>query len=130
MSATLGEAQDEFYRTLNVMLGGDAAPVLAVWSSSDDVTYGGPFGGFVSGRDAVVEAFEASADMGLGGSIEVSDVHVLEGADMGYSVCIEHGKDHAINGQPVSLVHRATNIFRKEDGSWRLTHHHTDGSAA
>lgn len=130
MSATLGEAHDDLYRSLNVMLEGDAGPVLAVWSNSDDVTYGGPFGGFVSGRDAVVEAFEASAAMVLGGSIEVSDVHMLEGTDVGYSVCIEHGNDHTIDGQPVNLVHRATNIFRKEGGSWRLVHHHTDGSAA
>ena len=104
--------------------------MLAVWSSSDDVTYGGPFGGFVSGWEAVVEAFEASAAMGLGGSIEVPDVHMLEGADVGYSVCIKHGNDHTIDGQPINLVHRATNIFRNEGRSWRLVHHHTDGSAA
>ena len=45
MSATLGEAHDDLYRSLNVMLEGDAGPVLAVWSSSDDVTYGAPSAG-------------------------------------------------------------------------------------
>ena len=108
MSATLGEAHDDLYRSLNVMLEGDAGPVLAVWSNSDDVTYGGPFGGFLSGRDAVVEAFEASAAMVLGGSIEVSDVHMLEGADVGYSVhrARQRSHDRWSAGQPGPPSHQ------------------------
>jgi ketosteroid isomerase-like protein len=29
-------------------------------------------------------------------------------------------------GKPVEVSHRATNIFRREEGQWRLIHHHTD----
>lgn len=130
MSDTLQGAHDDLYSALNVMLTGDPTPVLEVWSPADDVTYGGPFGGFVAGRAAVVKAFTDSADMNLQGSIEVSEVHLVEGSDLGYTACIEHGRDHIIDGQTVNLTHRATNIFRKEDGVWRLVHHHTDGSAA
>ena len=91
MSATLGEAHDDLYRSLNVMLEGDAGPVLAVWSNSDDVTYGGPFGGFLSGRDAVVEAFEASAAMVLGGSIGTSDANIF-GVERDFTTAVVQNK--------------------------------------
>src|SRR5207248_1555757 len=35
----------QFYKSLNVMFTGDAAPMLQVWSQADDVTYMGPAGG-------------------------------------------------------------------------------------
>jgi ketosteroid isomerase-like protein len=101
-----------------------------VWSPADDVTYAGPFGGFTSGRAAVVEAFETTAAMHLHGRIEVTDVAMVEAGDMGYTVCTEHGIDHVVDGQPVNLVHRATNIFRREADGWHLVHHHTDASGA
>jgi ketosteroid isomerase-like protein len=129
MSQSVADAHEELYRSLNVMLSGDPSAVLAVWSVADDVTYAGPFGGFTSGRDAVAEAFTASAAMQLGGRIEVSDVRMVECDGMGYTVCTEHGIDHVIDGKPVNLTHRATNVFRREMDGWRLVHHHTDQSA-
>lgn len=128
MSTSVAEAHDELYRSLNVMLTGDPSAVLAVWSDADDVTYAGPFGGFITGRQAVAEAFAAQAAMHLSGRIEVSDVHIVETDAMGYTACTEHGTGHVINGTPVTLMHRATNIFRREADGWRLVHHHTDVS--
>jgi hypothetical protein len=56
----------------------------------------------------------------------VTEVRLVETPDIGYSVCTEHGLDHVIDGAPVSLTHRATNIVRREADGWRLVHHHTD----
>ena len=130
MSQSLPDAHAELYAALNEMLAGDPAPVLGVWSDTDDVTYAGPFGGYTLGRAAVVDAFEVAAAMNLGGRLEATDVHVVEGSDIGYSVCVEHGTDHVIDGQTVSLTHRATNVFRREADRWRLVHHHTDHSSS
>ena len=129
MNESLSQAHTELYRALNVMLTGDASPVVALWSEADDVTYAGPFGGFFVGNKAVTDAFRESANLNLRGRIEVSDVQMVETADLGYSVCTEHGIDHVIDGQIVNLTHRATNIFRREASGWRLVHHHTDLSA-
>ena len=129
MSQSLSAAHDDLYAALNLMLTGDADPVLAVWSLEDDVTYAGPFGGFTVGRESVADAFRQSAALQLGGRIEVTDVHFVETSDMGYTVCTEHGIDHVINGEAVSLTHRATNVFRREPSGWRLVHHHTDASS-
>ncbi|CAB4851949.1 unannotated protein [freshwater metagenome] len=127
---TLASAHDRLYEALNVMLTGDPAPVQALWSTHDDVTYAGPFGGFITGSAAVTAEFARSAAIRLGGRIEVSDVHMVEGTDMGYTACTEHGLDHVINGESVSLTHRATNIFRREPQGWTLVHHHTDASSS
>jgi ketosteroid isomerase-like protein len=29
-------------------------------------------------------------------------------------------------GEPISLENRATNVYRKENGEWKLVHHHAD----
>ncbi len=129
MSQSLSSAHDDLYSSLNVMLTGDADPVLAVWSLEDDVTYAGPFGGFAVGRQSVADTFRQSAAMQLGGRIEVTDVHLVETSDMGYTVCTEHGIDHVIDGASANLTHRATNVFRRESDGWRLVHHHTDASS-
>ena len=129
MIDSVSQAHQELYRALNVMLSGDAAAVVAVWSERDDVTYAGPFGGFFVGNQAVTDAFRESAALMLHGRIEVSDVQIVETADMGYTVCTEHGIDHVFDGKSVSLTHRATNIFRREASGWRLVHHHTDLSS-
>ena len=64
--------------------------------------------------------------MRLGGRIDVTDVIMGEGSDLGYTFCIEHGIALLIDGQTVDLTHRATNIFRREPQGWQLVHHHTD----
>lgn len=128
MSQSVAEAHRELYRSLNLMLDGDPSAILAVWSTAEDVTYAGPFGGFVTGGPAVADAFRATAAMHLSGRIEVSDLHAVETDDMGYTTCTEHGIDHVSDGMPVNLTHRATNVFRREASGWRLVHHHTDSS--
>ena len=122
---TLAEAHDALYDALNVMLTGDPGPIQDVWSSHDDVTDAGTFGGFVTGRTAVADEFARQAALRLGGRIDVTDVIMGEGSDLGYTFCIEHGIAHLIEGQTVDLTHRATNIFRREPQGWQLVHHHT-----
>jgi len=129
VSASLQQAHQELYAALNDMLAGNADPILAVWSKSDDISYGGPFGEFAHGRPAVTEIFQEVAQRNLQGEIVVTDVTTVEGSDLGYTTCIELGNNHVIDGEIVSIKHRATNIFRKEDDGWHLVHHHTDSSA-
>jgi ketosteroid isomerase-like protein len=129
MSNSLQQAHEDLYAALNDMLAGDAEPILAVWSESDDVSYGGPFGEFDHGRAAIENEFQQVAQRKLQGELVVDNVHVVEGSDLGYTTCMEFGNNHVIDGEVVNLKQRATNIFRKESGGWKLIHHHTDSSA-
>lgn len=86
----------------------------------------GPFGGSLKGWDQVSEEFQKVTAMKLGGKIICKDLHVFAGSDVGYTICVEEGENIGPDGKPVSVSHRATNIFHLEDGKWRLVHHHTD----
>ena len=128
MSNNIQQAHDNLYAALNVMLAGDPVPMHDVWSESDDTTFGGPFGGASKGAKAIRDDFTMQANLNLGGNLVANDVTIVEGSDIGYSFCTEVGTDHTMNGELGNLVHRATNIFRLEDGTWKLIHHHTDAS--
>lgn len=130
MSDSLASAHDELYAALAAMLAGDAEPICALWSDQDDISYAGPFGGALVGREAVTANFREVAGWHLVGRIETEGVHMFEGSDLGFSFCTENGIDHMINGELTNITHRATNIFRKEAGGWKLLHHHTDFSAS
>ena len=130
MHPTLRDAHDAFYAALNTMLAGDSAPIEALWSDRDDVTNLGPFVERSVGAEAVRAQFRAEAALGLGGEVVVTDLHVVEAGDMGYTTGVENGTGHTgPDGRPLTLRHRVTNVFRREAGGWRLVHHHTDRAA-
>jgi ketosteroid isomerase-like protein len=124
--AGLRAANDQFYFALNAMFTGDLAPMDAVWSHQNDVTNLGPFGDRLVGWDAVGAQFKKEAGMKLGGRVVCQNLIAHAGKDLGYAVCTEHGENMSAAGTPVSVSHRATNIFRLENSQWKLIHHHTD----
>jgi ketosteroid isomerase-like protein len=48
---------------------------------------------------------------------------------MAYEVGVETGT-LTLAGLTATIEHRVTNIYRREAGTWRVVHHHTDGSPA
>ena len=122
----LRAANDQFYAALNAMFTGDLAPMNASWSHRDDVTNMGPFGGRLTGWEAVGAEFQKEAGMKFGGRVVCMELIVQAGKDMGYTVCVEQGENMSTDGKPVTVSHRATNVFRRENGQWKLVHHHTD----
>lgn len=123
------EANNQLYAGLNAMFAGDPEPMNNLWSHTETITYMGPFGGSLKGWDQVNEEFEKVAAMKLGGKIICKDLHVFAGTDIGYTSCVEEGENTGPDGKPVSVSHRATNIFHLENGKWKLVHHHTDISS-
>jgi len=90
----------------------------------------GPFGLRQEGWKQVRAEFERDAGLKLGGHIASKNVLVRASGDMGYTVCIEEGENKDSSGKPIRVSHRATNVFRREGGKWKLVHHHTDLSEA
>jgi len=118
-------AADQFYAALNIMFQGELAPMIVVWSHADDVTYMGPAGGLLVGWEEVRKSWEEQAKLKLGGKVEPKDLHVFAGDDLGFTVGYEHGTSY-INGKPEKVNIRATNVFRRENGKWKMIGHHTD----
>lgn len=122
----LMEANQQFYDALAAMFTGDMAPMQAVWSHHDEVSLQGPFGGRLDGWQAVEAHFVKESQMGMAGRVLSVNPRACIGTEMAYVTCIEQGDGMTLGGKPVVVNHRATNVFRLEDGQWKMVHHHTD----
>lgn len=119
-------AADKFYAALNAMFVGDAEPMKTVWSHADDVTYMGPAGGFQKGWAEVVKVWDEHAAMKLGGKVTPDQMEVTAGQDIAITHNYEIGENFDKDGALQKVSIRATNIFRKEEGQWKMIGHHTD----
>jgi ketosteroid isomerase-like protein len=119
------EAAAQFYRALNVMFTGELAPMLEVWSHASDVTYMGPAGDFRVGWDQVLASWKEQAAMKLGGQVRADGLRVVVGRDLAVTHNVEVG-ENVTGGKVAKVSIRATNVFRKEKGKWKMIGHHTD----
>jgi len=123
------KASDQFYAALNRMCNGDAGSMANVWSHSADVTTMHPLGGREVGWDEVAGPWGQVAQLASGGKIELTDQLIRATGDMAYEVGIEKGQVTLAERQ-VPIDNRATNVYRREGGAWKVVHHHTDVSPA
>jgi ketosteroid isomerase-like protein len=119
-------AADRFYEALNAMFKGDIAPMKAVWSHADDVVYMGPGGSIKVGWDKISKDWESQAARKLGGHIAAKDVHFTVGDKIAVMYTLESGENTNIGGKREKVAIRATNLFRHENGAWKMIGHHTD----
>lgn len=120
------QANATFYTSLNAMFTGDVAPMQQVWSHADDVTFMGPAGGFQVGWEQVNSVWEQQAALKLGGKVEPAEVQITLGTDLAIVQCYELGQNLDTQGRPIEVSIRATNVFRNEQGAWKMISHHTD----
>lgn len=119
------EAAMQFYSALNTMFKGDVSTMIEVWSHAPDVTYLGPQGDILIGWEHVRKAWEEQATLKLGGQVDPEDMHITVGDKIGIAQNYERGTSY-VDGKPVTVAVRATNIFRLEEGKWKMISHHTD----
>ncbi len=123
------KASKQFYAGLNSMANGDSGPLADTWSHNAVVTTMHPIGGREIGWGAVRGSFEQVAKLASKGKVELKDqlIHVV--GDLAYEVGTEYGQ-LTLAGEPVTIEHRVTNIYRRQAGAWKMVHHHTDISPA
>ncbi len=109
---------------------GDPDPYKALWSRGDDVSLFGAFGPWKKGWHQVGKTIDWVADRYREGAVTVEYEVVHEGADLAYTVGYEIG-DVALDGAPVTRQRlRVTQVYRRQDGQWRLVHRHGDVAPA
>lgn len=123
------QASDQFYQALNRLLKGDPAPMMDCWSHGSDVSTMHPLGGREVGWEQVKQSWEgaskALANVQLG-EVTVPDLAVFPiGQDSAYTLGTEP-INATIEGQQIDTGVRATNIYRRENGAWKMVHHHGD----
>lgn len=118
-------ASAQFYAALNSMINGDVAPLADIWSHSADVTTMHPIGGREVGWAEVEGPWAQVSSLSSGGEVELDDQLIRIGGDLAYEVGTERGQA-TMAGEQVSIDQRVTNVYRREGGSWKIVHHHTD----
>ena len=104
---------------------GDAAPRRSIWSRSEPVTVLGAWKA-ATGQEQLNDLFAllaASFSDCTSYSHEIVAADVI--GDMAYTVGYEHTQA-SINGEPRTYTLRATQIYRREDGEWKVAHRHAD----
>lgn len=120
-------ASREFYAALNRMAQGDATTMAGVWTTCGHPTAQHPIGGRDTGYDAIIASFAKVAEIAGGGEIRLKDQAIEAGSDMAVETGVEIGT-LVIAGHEATINHRVTNVYRLQDGAWKLSHHHTDMS--
>lgn len=123
--STVEEAAAGFYTALNAMFTGDVDPMKDVWSHAEDVTFMGPDGSVKVGWNEVLANLDVQTQMKLGGEIRHEPIMATVGEDLAVMQCREVG-ENVIDGKPIAVSLRATNVFRKENGVWKMISHQTD----
>ena len=108
---------------------GQKGTMAHVWSHAAEVTAMHPIGGREVGWKSVKESFDKVAEMATDSKIGLKDQSIHVVGEMAYELGVEHGS-FKMAGHQVNLEHRVTNVYRREDGSWKLVHHHADTSPA
>ncbi|NMG77314.1 YybH family protein [Aromatoleum diolicum] len=119
------KASTQFYAALNRMLNGDARPLSDIWSHDSTVTTMHPIGGRQVGWNEVLESWEQVAQVASDGKVELKDQLIRVAGDVACEVGVEHA-EFKLGGQKIAGQLRVTNIYQREAGAWKITHHHAD----
>ena len=127
-ASDLAQVIEQYHRAVGAFRKGDLEPQKRLWSRRDDVTLANPLGPPVCGWHQVEEALERAASQIRDGEVRSSErIAEVGTADLAYIVEIERFrmKVGSVN-ELASASLRATTVFRREDGEWRVVHRHAD----
>jgi ketosteroid isomerase-like protein len=124
--ASLQQTLDRVHSATVAIGRGDPEPYMRLWSRADDVSLFGAWGPCKQGWDQVSQTFRWVATRFAGGELRCEDLIVNVSGDLAYTVGYERGA-MAVDGQePEPMSIRVTQVYRREDGEWRLVHRHGD----
>lgn len=108
-----------------VMANGDSGPRRAVWSRNDPVSVLGAWRNAFGQQelDALFTGLASQFSDCTSYRFELLAYDVV--GDMAFTAGLEH-TSASVDGEPRSYVLRATQIYRHEDGAWKVAHRHGD----
>ena len=124
----LVEVIEQDHRALNALVRGDPEPKKKMFSHGEDVSLANPLGPPVRGWGNVEPTLErAVSQVREGEPIRFERISEYATADLAYVLEIERTRAKLGGSEeiaPFSL--RATTVWRREDGAWKIAHRHAD----
>jgi ketosteroid isomerase-like protein len=110
---------------------GDASPLVRLLAVDSPATFFAPRGGVVQGATEVGARYVGDAhDFRGPGSTRFEVLQVGASGELAYWVGIQHATVQTSDmTQPAPMSLRVTEIFRRENGAWKLVHRHADPHA-
>jgi ketosteroid isomerase-like protein len=104
---------------------GRPEPFLELWSHADDVTIMAAIGGYHVGFEQVSSLLTAASKTQSFDTWGAENIVTTVGGDLAFSVELERYA-RTVNGKEEVMTLRATQIYRREDGAWKVIHRHGD----
>ncbi len=119
---------EQFQQAGNEFHKGNPEPMLKMWTQSEDASLAGPFGPVILGWDRIAEnERRVSSIIRDGEPIDYEIVAKVVTPDLAFIVENERSRAKFGGSQDfVTPALRATIIFRKEDGVWKIVRRHAD----
>ena len=104
---------------------GDAAPRRALWSRNEPVSVLGAWRAAHGQQElnALFAGLERRFSDCTSYALELQAYDVV--GDMAYTAGLEH-TSASVDGEPRTYTLRATQVYRREGGEWRVAHRHAD----
>jgi ketosteroid isomerase-like protein len=104
---------------------GDPAPRRALWSTNEPVSVLGAWRNAIGQQefDELLTVLGRTFSDCTSFAVELLACDVV--GDLAYTACLEH-TSASVNGQPRTYTLRATQVYRREDGEWKVVHRHGD----
>lgn len=121
----LAWVKSTLYQAERALHNGDADPRRAIWSRNEPVSILGALRN-AYGQQEVGETFtylERTFSDCTSYTFELQAYDVA--GDMAYTAGLEHITT-SVSGQPRSFTLRATQVYRREGGEWKVAHRHAD----
>ena len=131
-TATVSEDPDfarfveQCHDALRQHTGGNPRPFLDLWSRAADVSLMGGVGGHQVGIDNVTELLTAAAKTLNYETWSAENLAIGFGDTLGFTVELERLTRH-VGDEEEEMRLRATSVYRREHGAWRVIHRHGDG---
>ena len=109
---------------------GDSAPFKALWSHADDVTLLGAVGAYAKGWEQVGPRLDwVAAQFRQGRAWSLEPLAMGMSGELAYTVHLERSEVRVAGRDewsPVAL--RVTQLYRREEGTWKIIHRHADAT--
>jgi ketosteroid isomerase-like protein len=115
---------DRCHAAITLQSQGHPEPFLELWSHAGDVTIMAAIGGYQAGFDAVSELLTQASKTQHFDSWSAENLATVLEENLAFTVELEHYGHADPEDQDMTL--RATQIYRREEGKWRVIHRHGD----